>query len=327
MSQFTKTIIRVAIDVTSREPFADVFTGKNPEFWNGTDVEFQFAFFKGSGGGTPGTDSDLLDVSDFESVTVTGMPIGRSGSAYFERTASASAINTALTLEDWQNGVDQHLVMRFSAAEMTLPMNGGLTADFWLVIHGTTNTVPVSTDVFGASVLRAVESGVELATGPLQGGNLIPGGATYDGSGHYVLAVTLNKNYAWTKGANDTSVTNGAQTVTVTDTVFVTQGSSITLNGTAGQAVTAVIRTGVFLTADQSDARYMLKAGDTRITSLDDGNTYKVDVRVVDGVPVLSLTAIAGGGNVVTIVGVDDGHTYSLEVKTVDGQPTLQIIP
>lgn len=70
--------------------------------------------------------------------------------------------------------------------------------------------------------------------------NFVPGGATYDGAGHYTLTIPKNLRYTWTKGAHDTNIT-GTTTITSTGIVQDAGSGSMLLTGTAGQSVTATV--------------------------------------------------------------------------------------
>lgn len=322
---FTKTVIRCAVDVSAPKGtfFEDVKTGQQPEAWNTTDVEFQFAFFSGSG-----NDNELVDVSVFESITAQIMPKNKQGAEYCKRTVDVTAINAALTREQWLAGTDQHVKISFTNLEFNLPLAGADPAEFWLVVHGVTNIIPKAKDTFGGTILRVFEDGVPAPDGPLQGGNMIPALAVYNGAGNYVLAVTTNRVYKWTDGgANDTDLVNGTQTVNVTDTNFTAQGATVTLRGTVGQPVTAVVRGAVYLTSEESDARYVLKSGDIRVTCTDDGNTYRLNLRIVDGFATDSWELVGGGASTATLVCPDDGLTYAIVLRLVDGQIVPSYLP
>lgn len=296
MATFEKTIIRCAIDVTSKTPFKDVYTGKAPAFWNSTDIQFQLGFFKGSG-----DDAELLDITNFDSVTIEVKAMtDKTGAAYMSKTVNSGELNTSLVVADWNDGSNQHATVDFPYTEADLPMGSEDTVVFWLVVHGVTTDLPVGKDTFGCSTLTAYEDGISGTGQPVQAGNIIPGGAEYDGSGEYTLATTTGRTYKWTKGANDTNVVNGTETITTTDTIFIAQGTSITLNGTPSEDVTAVIRLAPYLNADETDARYMQLAGAIRISNnrlqvkcTDDNKWYDLVIRMNNGVPV---AAVEGAG-------------------------------
>jgi len=69
---------------------------------------------------------------------------------------------------------------------------------------------------------------------------LVPAGASYAG-GVYTLDVKQGRTYRWAKGANDTNLNNGAETLTA-DNDFTAQGSTVTLNGTGSAAITATVK-------------------------------------------------------------------------------------
>jgi hypothetical protein len=254
------TVIRCRINRRNVvKSFKDIFTNADPAFWNSTNLEFQFAFFDGED-----SDAELMDISLSESITLEVKSItNKLGAAFMTQTVAAADLNPDLTLEEWQTGAvseDQkncHVSFFFPSNETQLPLAGLDKKTFWLSVTG----VSTGLNTFGCSTLTAIEDGRDPdSIAPVQAGNIVPEGATYDGAGAYELAVTEARTYGWTKGANDTSITNGTETVLTTGDIFIAQGESITLNGTAGQLVTAVIRIGFFLTTDQSDARYFRKS-------------------------------------------------------------------
>jgi hypothetical protein len=70
---------------------------------------------------------------------------------------------------------------------------------------------------------------------------LARGAQTYNGSGAYTLSgLTAGRSYYWLKGANDTSLVNGTETLS-TSGLFIAQGTSATLNGTNSASVTAAV--------------------------------------------------------------------------------------
>ncbi len=97
--------------------------------------------------------------------------------------------------------------------------------------------IPVDTDT-GTLNAYAI-----TARGGLNGTNLIPGAATYDANGNYVLSgLTLNSGYVFTKNGHDASMINGSQTITATGAqTFIAATTSVTLTGTAGATVTSTL--------------------------------------------------------------------------------------
>lgn len=71
------------------------------------------------------------------------------------------------------------------------------------------------------------------------GANVASG--SYNGGGTASISVTSGQKYLYTEGANETSLTNGA-TTHAGSVIFTASGSSVTLNGSAGEAITASIQ-------------------------------------------------------------------------------------
>ena len=284
--------IRLKIDVASLDPFKDVLTGTNPSFWNGADVEFQVAFFRGN--------ALVTDIANYSTVSlaVKAATAAATASPYMEKTVSSGSITTGLTLADWNAGTGQHCSFRFSAAEATLPLGGLASVNFWIVIYGTLTDAAQCT--FGCSLLQVKEDRINPPTnGPVQAGNIIPALAAYDGSGEYTLTTVAGRNYKWTKGADDTNLVNGTETITTSDTTFIADGTSVTLNGTPEALVTAVVRLNPFLTADECDARYAailsasIQSNSFRLLG-PDGNYYYLAVALdADGNPPAPFQASA----------------------------------
>lgn len=242
---YTPGRIRGQINVAKpREKWVDKLTNESPEAWKGFALEIQLAFFI--------SDTELMDFSGFTAVTVE-----IHDNDYRSRPALASATCTdfddALTVENWDAQEGYHCRANFSEADMSLDLGAGANSTgkiFWVFIHGL--NADGERKALGGTTLQVFDSGIStVAPGPNQGANLIPGGAVYDGSGNYSVAVQIDKRYEWTDGGtNDTSIVNGTDTYT-TSQVFTAQGSSVTLKGTAGAAVTALLRYPLFPTVDE----------------------------------------------------------------------------
>jgi hypothetical protein len=93
------------------------------------------------------------------------------------------------------------------------------------------------------------------------GGTIIPLGQTYSGAGAFVLNVVQNNVYYYFKGANDTDLVNGTETLNATG-YFTAQGGTVTLHGTNSTLITALVRWPLFPTWEQVNALVagMLKA-------------------------------------------------------------------
>jgi hypothetical protein len=174
-----------------------------------------------------------------------------------EKTLAAADLNTNLATSEWEARTAQHGVFRFSSLETNLDLKGANRRELWMVFSALVDETSEPITLGGGKVI-IVEDGslIDQRSIPPLGSNLIPLGASYNGAGQYVLSVAAGKNHLWTKAANDTSVTNGTETVLASGS-FIAQGATITLNGTPGALITATLRYPVYLTADEADARYL----------------------------------------------------------------------
>lgn len=113
-----------------------------------------------------------------------------------------------------------------------------------------TNTLPVTLDA-GAGPMAVVKNGNQpLDPGDWIAGqivevryqldvNILPVGAAY-AAGSFTQAVTAGRQYTWTKGANDLSLTNGSTMLTTSGT-FTAVGGTATLAGTGILTITATL--------------------------------------------------------------------------------------
>ena len=237
----------------------DQLFGANLFFWNGTSIQFELGIFYSSN----------IDVPDWIDTLIVEVKASQTDltTPLISASLSVADIFQALTSDEWDSRIGDsthcHALIPVEYTNTLLDLGGSSSKIFWLVISAHSNDSPFKLVTLGAAPITVVEDATPATTvGPVQAGNMIPGGATYSGGGAYTLTpVTAAVVLEWTKGANDTNVVNGAQTITTTDTVFTTQGTSLVLHGTASQPVTAFIRGTVYLTADEMDLRYMPIAG------------------------------------------------------------------
>ena len=302
MSVFKKIIVRCEIDVTSRAPFRDLFTAVAPQIWFGVGVEFQLAFFLGSG-----ATAKLLDISDFATVRAL-ITSGQNSTAPLAN-KPALVLDTGLTIEEWTAGGSDRpgferaaqAVISFEGSELNFDLAGAPQKNFWLTIHGTTSDDPTDPDCFGCSTLTVLADALPATAGAVQAGNLVPAGATYNGAGNYILnGVAANTVYKWTRNAADVSVINGTQTLNATG-VLTAQGASITLTGTPDAAVTATVWPNPTLGVEEMDARYvrwdnpLVFADGLPLVCAQDGLCYKLRAVKADGVVTLSPGAGQAG--------------------------------
>lgn len=236
----------------------DILTGNTPRMWRGANLRVEATLFKGKVNAEA-----LQDLSNIASLTLEVFALSNgapTGAALMSQTVAAVNLDTGLTLSEWQADNGQHALFEFDDQDTNLNLSGAAKVNFWLVLSALTQDSPAKLITLGATTLTVYEDGTPAsAEGPVQGGNILPGGASYDGSGDYVLSgLTVNRVYKWSPGANDTTLVNGAQTLTEEGN-FTAQGTSATLTGTPSAAVTAIVREDVYLNAQESDARYLKK--------------------------------------------------------------------
>jgi hypothetical protein len=223
----------------------DAQTAIQGDAWRRTNWRFELSFAR---------NSVIQDVSNFASLRLLVMPNDdRTGAALLDRTTDQ--FTPVVADADWLAESDQQAVIEFTADETNLDLGDASSKTFYVV--ALVETVDGKFLVAGFAELTVYESGAwKDSQQPAQGGNIIPGGATYDGDGEYALSVAVGKLYSFTKGANDDAYDNGGGDITE-DGNFTAAGAGITLKGTADAAVTAIVRSLVYITADQADARYL----------------------------------------------------------------------
>ena len=230
-------------------PFTDSRTGKTPRIPAGNDVLLQGLLKKPQVGGTV----DIADVSTISTITAEIQAVERTGAPFARKSLGSSDLDNAVTQETWDDGSAQHFSIAFTPLDTEL--EGTVVGkEYYLVLYATLATGEAVT--LAQTRFFVIRDNVpDDGTQPVQAGNLIPGGATYDGSGHYTLSgLTAGKALRWLKGSHDTSLTNGASTVSTSGQNFFAAGTSVTLNGTAGQTVTAAVWNAVWMTADEVQA-------------------------------------------------------------------------
>jgi hypothetical protein len=162
--QFVRTRIRCAIDISKRTTkFKDVLTSSFPSGFRGTGQQFEISFFYGR---------ELVDISNFSAVTVTVKDADDlTGPALMTKTVGEDNLNKTLTIEEWNAGTSQHVIVVFSSVETALGA-GGEDVDYHLVVHGLTTDDTIDKDTFGVSTLRLIEDGTVDAESPPPSGPL-----------------------------------------------------------------------------------------------------------------------------------------------------------
>jgi hypothetical protein len=248
--QFLVERIRILFDVETTTTQEDDITGRSPEMWRNNDVQFELGFQ---------FDGEFVDASVYTQIKlIVKDNINRRGPTLMSKAVGVESITPFLTEEEWTAKSKQHCVINFSAAETRLDLGQAPSKQFFLSVIATTNTGKRLT--LGSAILTLNDDGEsEDGVTPPVGSSIIPQGAAYDGSGNYVLPVTANRTYSWTKNANDTKLINGTEQLTASGN-FQAQGATVTLQGTANAVITATLRYPVFLTLEELDARFQKKA-------------------------------------------------------------------
>jgi hypothetical protein len=151
--------IRLEADAGKRttEQMIDRLTGATPEVWHGNDVALQIAVMK----------AGVVDnISCLTTITLTIMASTRTGDALVQKTVAAAEFDNSLTDATWADGTKQHLIIALTAAETSLTIESGNSAEYWLVITAITNDAPAKELTIGATVLTVAKDGT--------GGNYTP---------------------------------------------------------------------------------------------------------------------------------------------------------
>lgn len=250
--QLTRERIRWMLDQQSDGFAKDAITGARARAARGNDFQIELGFSV-----TIGDVNTLLDISAWQTVTFTLKDeSNRGGATLMQKSISAGALNLLLSQAGWDAGTDQHAIIQFSAAETNLDLGNQTEKIFYWSVRVGTNVG--TTVTVGEGELVLYDDGVAgnpTPTPPL-GSSLIPAGTIYSGAGAYVLnGLTAGQYYSWEKGANDTDLVNGGETLTSTRW-FLAQGTSVTLHGTASALITALVRWPRVYTAPEVDAKF-----------------------------------------------------------------------
>jgi hypothetical protein len=235
--QLLRERIRWMLDQEAESGTVDAITGSVARAARGNDMQFELGLSV-----TIDEVNTLLDPSPYQTLTLIVKELtDRGGNNYIEKTIGADAFNLVLTRENWDNGTDQHAIIIVPAAETKLPMGNQIEKSFYWSVRAHTN---VGTDVtLGEGELILYHDGVagENSTTPALGSTLVPIGTLYGGGTYVLNGLIAGYTYSWEKGANDTDLVNGGETLTATGW-FKAQGASVTMHGTAGELITALVR-------------------------------------------------------------------------------------
>ncbi len=148
-------------------------------------------------------------------------------------TASVAVTAGLVGSVGWNSLSDQHCIIPFVNTQTDLAAADGGYTQYALQVSALTSA---GTQIMlGYGVINVYDDG--YATGTPITGNLIPSGATYDGSGNYSLSGLLaGGTYYWTKNAHDAT----APSLSASGS-FQAAASTVTLTGTALATVTATV--------------------------------------------------------------------------------------
>lgn len=146
MSAFTKSRVRIAFDLSSRESAVDAITAKMPSIWAGNDIQFELAGL---------FNSALIDVSSVTAYTLEIKPYPTiTGTALFTGTISAAA--TTISQADWTAGTAQQFLVPMTAAQSAIDLLGGTSRECWLVVRATCGSTVFT---LGATKILVLEDG------------------------------------------------------------------------------------------------------------------------------------------------------------------------
>ena len=131
--QYAQNPIRLALNVAANPPVPpiDQNTGNPPRFWRAQPVAFQVGIFDAQG--------NPVDLSNLQSLSLILMANQLAPVSVATVTVQANQITTGISVEDWQQGVDQNATFLFTAADADQSLFGDTSAEYWLTCVGLTN--------------------------------------------------------------------------------------------------------------------------------------------------------------------------------------------
>jgi hypothetical protein len=248
--QISSERIRFLLDQQSDSPAIDAITGNIARAARGNDTRIEVGLSV-----TIDDVQTILDISNIDYLTFTLKDENdREGASPIPQ-RSQSTMDLSLDQASWDDGSKQHAVFEYTAEEMRVELgNANEKRFFWSV---RVRTVDGKEYTAGVGFLILYKDGVGGVTPsvPAIGSSIIPAGTQYSGAGAYVLnGLTPGLYYSWEKGASDTDLVNGTETLTATGW-FLAQGTSVTLHGTASQLITALVRWPRLATLNDVDAK------------------------------------------------------------------------
>lgn len=245
--------IRFAADVSRwDQPLIDVITSASPKLANAADLQVELAFSYGE----LLDDSELIDVTKWSSVTVAlKRQANLNGLADWSVTIGTAGLNAALTFANWAAGTDQHCTIHISAAQNTLFLPNGSTANtFQLVISALTAAVTnaTTTATFTTGLLAiTVTSATGIAVGQTVVGANVPTGTVVQN----IVGTTVTISAATTgNSSGNYNFTTPARTAPVASFPVEVEETGV------GSSTPTAFNPNQYYTQAQSDARYLVAA-------------------------------------------------------------------
>jgi hypothetical protein len=170
--------IRCLIDISKwQAALTDLIPGAGaPVIANGADLQFELAFFDGTGGAAF-SDSNSLDFSTTNNLVVALQTTSDPhNSLQFWSSIIAGGALTACTVANWNNGTAQHAKVAVPASNNSLQLTGS-GSGLWLVVYSVSSDATPLTRVLSASRVNIVDSGLPLQFGawylPYSGDGLV----------------------------------------------------------------------------------------------------------------------------------------------------------
>lgn len=257
--QATRERIRIALDVSKADALQDKLTLSTPDFWRGTDVQFELGLFYGA---------TLLDVSNLQQIRliIRESTTDPTGTIVMDKTISS--FDNTLAQATWDDDTKQHGLISFIPNETSPTFAAGVTSkDYWLVITALTLTGEKIT--LGTSICTVREDGDGSGSGPAAGDPT------------YYTAVQSDARYVYKAGDTMTGLLQFSGTAHAGIKLNnLTTGQRDALTPSAGMAIYNTT-TGRYEFRDSAAWRqYVIIAGDTMTGLLQFSGTTHAGLRL-----------------------------------------------
>jgi hypothetical protein len=213
MATYEQIPIRMSLSVVSSPPYTpiDDNTGQPVKFWRNQTVSVQVGVFDAFG--------NSVDLSNLVSMQLLIQSAPTSPVAFVAQTQDT--IIPTITAAGWQNGTQQQVTFNLSAGDTDLGLDGQSSAQFWLIVRGT--TANGSTLNYGGGYITVYNPGAQLPT-PNPG--LVSYNAQTTTAGNFTVTPTslLHKEYVTVNGSARSVVcivgTNGLTSGSVVEIEF-----------------------------------------------------------------------------------------------------------